>query len=60
MVKELSEYQMTQLNVAEVYGIGKTQDGYVCIGENSDGEAVKLTFTSPMVRYRRKSLTQLS
>lgn len=43
---ELTEYQMAQLNVAEVYGFGKTQDGYVCIGENSDGDAVKLTFTS--------------
>ncbi|MBD9291110.1 MULTISPECIES: ABC transporter substrate-binding protein [Coprococcus] len=56
VVKELSEYQMTQLNVAEVYGIGKTQDGYVCIGENSDGEAVKLTFTSPNGEVQEEKL----
>lgn len=32
-VKGMSEYQKAQLDVAEVYGFGKTHDGYVCIGE---------------------------
>lgn len=45
-VKGMSEYQKAQLDVAEVYGFGKTHDGYVCIGENPDGDAVKMTLTS--------------
>lgn len=57
---ELTEYQMAQLNVAEVYGFGKTQDGYVCIGENSDGDAVKLTFTSLDGEPREEKLDSAS
>ena len=30
-VKGMSEYQKAQLDVAEVYGFGKTHDGYVWI-----------------------------
>lgn len=41
--QELVEYPASKLKASAIYGFAKTQDGYMCIGENSKGERVKLT-----------------
>lgn len=52
----LKEYQMAKLDICRMCGFGKAGDEYICIGEDENGNYVRLTGTDLSGEFRREEM----